>query len=128
MTHTPGPWTTKVICCSVSLERTGYAHQVVIGNCEHTVAHTDHENWEYIHREQLPDGYVRETGIGRREPDITPHPDACLAAAAPTLLEACEAALPYLADHIAMTLDAGPGDRIAYDKVEAAIALARGRT
>ncbi len=52
--------------------------------------------------------------------------DAHLMAAAPALLAALKAALPYLANHIAMTLDEGPGDRIAYDKAEAAIALAEG--
>lgn len=53
--------------------------------------------------------------------------DRALLLAAPELLEACKAALPYLADHIAMTLDEGPGDRIALDLVEAAIAKAEGK-
>lgn len=37
------------------------------------------------------------------------------------LLEACRAALPYLRNHVAMTLDEGPGDRNALDMCEEAI-------
>lgn len=46
----------------------------------------------------------------------------------PDLLEACKRALPYLASHVALTLDDGPGDRLAHDCVEAAIAKAEGQT
>jgi hypothetical protein len=42
------------------------------------------------------------------------------------LLEACEAALPYLRAHIALTFSEGPGDRIALDMCEEAIAKAKG--
>lgn len=45
-------------------------------------------------------------------------------AAAPDLLAACKSALPYLRDHVCMTVNDGPGDRIALDKLEAAIAKA----
>jgi hypothetical protein len=61
-----------------------------------------------------------------RSPSNTPEENkfnARLIAAAPLLLAACKRALPYLADHVAMTPDQGPGDRLAHDEVEAAIAL-----
>lgn len=37
------------------------------------------------------------------------------------LLEALKAALPWLCDHVAQNINTGPADRIALDKVEAAI-------
>lgn len=52
--------------------------------------------------------------------------DARLIAAAPRLYEALEKALPYLRSHMALTPDDGPGDRIALDFAEAALAEARG--
>jgi hypothetical protein len=54
--------------------------------------------------------------------------NAHLIAAAPELLKACKAALPYLRNHIGMTLDEGPGDRIALDMCEEAIAKATGES
>lgn len=44
----------------------------------------------------------------------------------PELLEACKQALPFVQDHVCRTLDEGPGDRIAFDMLEAAIAKAEG--
>lgn len=41
------------------------------------------------------------------------------------LLKACEKALPYLRNHVAMTRHEGPGDRIALDLCEQAIAQAK---
>lgn len=91
---TPGPWTIAVKPVSHSLEVTGYAHQVMIpGNClPLTVAHHTHRNWNHIHTERLCNGHVRYTGHGARQPDLTPHPDAFLIAAALDLLVALEVA------------------------------------
>lgn len=51
--------------------------------------------------------------------------NARLIAAAPDLLAAAQRALPYLADLVARSgLEAGFGDRLAYDALEAAIAKA----
>ena len=75
-------WTTRVIPVSVGLEETGYAHQVVSGDREITVTHTTHQNYDHIHAERLDRFYVRLVGIGRREPDLTPHPEAEIIAAA----------------------------------------------
>jgi hypothetical protein len=41
------------------------------------------------------------------------------------LLAACERALPYLRNHIGLTANDGPGDRIALDLCEEAIAKAK---
>lgn len=51
-----------------------------------------------------------------------------LHAATPKLLEACKRALPYVADHCGMTLDEGPGDRMAYDFMESVIAEAEAQS
>ncbi len=69
-------------------------------------------------------GYPREVDgelRGFRVAAYMSNADARLIAAAPDLLEACKRALPYLANHIGLTLDEGPGDRYAYDLMEAAI-------
>lgn len=50
--------------------------------------------------------------------------NARLIAAAPALLVAAKAALPFLADHVAFTRDEGPADRIAFDNLAAAIGSA----
>lgn len=44
------------------------------------------------------------------------------------LYAAAEAALPFLADHVALTLSEGPADRIAHDRLERALKLARGES
>lgn len=75
-------WTTRVIPVSIGLEETGYAHQVVNGHREITVTHHTHRNWEHIHEVRLPDGLYQRTGMCRREPDLTAHPDAVKIAAA----------------------------------------------
>ena len=60
--------------------------------------------------------------------------NARLIAAAPELLVACKAALPHLADLVARTcgeakeFGVGFADRIAFDKLEAAIEKAEGKT
>ena len=58
--------------------------------------------------------------------------NACLIAAAPDLLAACKAALPWLADHVALTCRYAEcfdvRDRQAHDLVEAAIAKAEGQS
>ena len=51
-----------------------------------------------------------------------------LHAAAPELLEACKSAVPFLCDHISMTIQEGPADRIALDKLEETIAKAEGKS
>ncbi len=70
-------WTPKVECVSVGLAESGYAHQVVHADGRAiTVTHHTHRNYDHIHVEALIGGRVRRTGIGPREPDLTPHPDA----------------------------------------------------
>jgi hypothetical protein len=68
-------WTPRVICVSVGLDESGYAHQVVNGNRQITVTHHTHRNYDCIDTKDIGGGYVRRTGIGRREPDLTPHPE-----------------------------------------------------
>lgn len=93
--HTPGPWKIVVEPVSHSLKETGYAHQVMIpGNyLPVTVAHHQHTNWDHIYTERFCGDYVRQTGEGSRPPDLTPHPDAVLIAAAPDLLAILEVML-----------------------------------
>ncbi|MEN8198079.1 MAG: methyltransferase [Pseudomonadota bacterium] len=122
--HTPEPWETRVIPASGGLECTGYAHQIVKGGREYTVAFSDHQNWDYIHKEKLPDGYVRSVGIGKREPDLTPHPDARRIVAA---VNACEglstAALEAAGARIALCTDTMSAD--LFEAMRMAIASAR---
>jgi len=73
-------WKTQVVPVSIGLEVTGYAHQVVRGDRTITVTHHEHRNFDHIHKEDVGGGYVRKKGIGRREPDLTPHPEAVLIA------------------------------------------------
>lgn len=75
---TPRPWSLNMVRSSESLEETGYAHQIVKGGHEYVVAHTWQKNYEHIHTERLPNGYVRQTGIGPIVHNMTPHPDAAL--------------------------------------------------
>jgi hypothetical protein len=77
-------WKIEVVPVAHGLEYTGYAHKVVNGTREITVAHHEHRNYEHIHTEpsQLGHLYVKRVGVGRREPDLTPHPDAVKIAAA----------------------------------------------
>lgn len=96
---TPGPWTTRVIPAALGLKRTGYVHQVTIGGMDYTVAHHSHQNYDHIHKEDIGGGYARSIGIGRREPDLTPHPDARLIAAAPDLYSTLERAIEHLKFH-----------------------------
>jgi hypothetical protein len=79
-------WTTRVIPVSIGLHETGYAHQVVNGDREITVTHHTHRNYDHIHEEKLDRYYSRWTGIGPREPDLTPHPEAVAVAAALNVL------------------------------------------
>jgi hypothetical protein len=83
-------WEARVIPVSIGLETTGYAHQVVNGNREITVTHHTHRNYDHIHSEpsQLGYPYEKQSGIGRREPDLTPHPEAIAVANALNALEA----------------------------------------
>lgn len=121
--HTPGPWSVEVIRCSMGLEYTGYAHKVKIGIHDYVVAFTEHKNYEHIHTEDIGNGYVRQTGIGPREPDLTPHPDAILIAAAPEMLAALELLFADVQDY-----EAWQRPCHAVDVARAAIAKARGET
>lgn len=80
-------WTATVEAVSLGLEQTGYAHQIRIPGTflPITVAHTQHQNYDYIHQEDIGNGYFRYTGIGRREPDLTPVYLARLIAAVPEM-------------------------------------------
>ena len=69
-------WTVQVVAVSCGLRETGYAHQVVNGDRTITVTHHTHQNYAYIHKQDLDRTYCRWTGVGRREPDLTPHPEA----------------------------------------------------
>ena len=51
---------------------------------------------------------------------------AYVMAAGPDLLQAAKEAAPFLRDHVALSIDQGPADRIALDHLEAAIAKASG--
>lgn len=79
-------------------------------------AHESHDVVKPIFEDQLPEGVTMEEHMA----------NCHLIAAAKDLFKACNAALPYLRDHIAMTVSEGPGDRIALDMCEAAIAKANG--
>lgn len=79
-------WETKVIVASVGLEETGYAHQVVKGPRTITVSHHSHRNYDHIVTRQLGNGYVEQRGVGRREPDLTPSPEAMVIADALNML------------------------------------------
>ena len=91
-------WTTRVTQSSHGLESSGYAHEVVVPGhlLPITIVHTWQQNYDHIHTEPLGDGYVRQTGIGRRKPDLTPHPLALLIAATPDLLAALESVISAL--------------------------------
>jgi hypothetical protein len=71
-------WEPRVVPVSIGLETTGYAHQVVNGERVITVTHHEHQNYAVIHTEpsELGHPYVKRVGIGRREPDLTPDPEA----------------------------------------------------
>jgi hypothetical protein len=77
-------WKPQVVRVSVGLESSGYAHQVTNGDRVITVAHHEHRNYDHIHTEpsELGRVYVKKVGVGRRDPDLTPHPDAVKIAAA----------------------------------------------
>lgn len=87
----PGPWSVVVEPASVSIDETSYSHQVVIGKHTHTVAITTHQNYDAVHETPLWNGCSRFVGVGRRDPDLTPHPDARLIAAAPELYDVLKA-------------------------------------
>lgn len=74
------PWTTRVICVSVGLEESGYAHSRPDGRREITVTHHTHRNYDHIHVEPIDRTYGRFIGIGPRKPDLTPHPEAVVIA------------------------------------------------
>lgn len=69
-------WAIKVVPVSIGLQKTCYAHQVVKGHRSITVTHHTHQNYDYIHKTQIERSLFESTGIGRREPDLTPHPEA----------------------------------------------------
>lgn len=94
------PWAAKVTLATVSLEQNTYAHQVVIGPHEYTVAHRSCKNYKEIHSRPTTDAEAKEykglgdcgfgenreddghstvyTGAGRIEPDMSIHPVAKL--------------------------------------------------
>jgi len=41
-----------------------------------TVTHHSHQNYNHIVTRQLGNGYVEQEGVGKRKPDLTPHPEA----------------------------------------------------
>lgn len=89
--HTPGPWKTRVGPITSSMEQMSYGHEVVIGGKPWMVAITHQRPFDHIHKsDPHHDGIVTHTGIGRREPDLTPHPNARLIAAAPSMLAALQ--------------------------------------
>ena len=69
-------WTTRVIPSSYGLRETSYAHQVICDGREITVRHTSHKNYDHIITRKLDREYVENTGVGYRQPDLTPHPEA----------------------------------------------------
>lgn len=75
-------WEAVVVPVSFGLEETGYAHQVVNGSRTITVTHHRHQNYDHIVSHNIGNGYVRSEGVGKREPDLTPHPEAVAVAAA----------------------------------------------
>lgn len=95
--HEPGPWIT---------------HGDLIGTAK---CDWWHEGNELVIAKALRYGGTRPTDANAR-----------LIAAAPELLEACKSAVPFLKDHVSLTIHDGPSDRIALDKIEAAIAKAEG--
>lgn len=137
--HTPGPWRTRVIPAASGFEYTPYAHQVVIGNREFTVAHNDHRNYDKIEKRELSLKEMLATqglgdggcatheyfGVGSRKPDLTPHPDARLIAAAPDLLAACEAGVQTIEQLIPEPSARGVADVVLF-QLRAAIRLATG--
>lgn len=68
-------WKVIVEPVSLGLETTGYAHMVVKGSRSITVTHHTHQNYDHIITRNI-DGLVLQEGVGRREPDLTPHPEA----------------------------------------------------
>jgi hypothetical protein len=109
--HTPGPW----------------EFRTYTGGC--TVV-SSHEEPGTSVRDRLKGVTIKIDAIIRDDQSNASDasPDARLICAAPDLLEACIRALPYLRDHIGMTRYEGPGDRIALDLCEEAIAKATGES
>jgi hypothetical protein len=83
------PWEPKVVAVSIGLDETGYAHMVVNGSRTITVTHHRHQNYDHIVTRQLGNGYVEQTGVGKRKADLTPHPEAVAVASALNSLERC---------------------------------------
>lgn len=69
-------WIAQVIPVSIGLEETGYAHQVANGSRTITVTHHTHRNYDHIVTRDLGNGYVEQKGVGKRKPNLTPHPEA----------------------------------------------------
>lgn len=81
-------WKAIVTPSSQGLETTGYAHKAVKGNREITVTHHWHQNYDRIDKKLIDRSLYEFTGVGRREPDLTPHPEAIAVADALNALEA----------------------------------------
>lgn len=105
--HTPGPWEVTEVNSGSNL----VYRKIRAAKCKNS---SGSDSVGFAGAYEMPDQKEAEA-------------NARLIAAAPELLAACKAALPYLQDHVAMTLDEGPGDRIAFDVMEAAITKAETR-
>lgn len=75
-------WKAIVEPVACGLHSTGYAHKVVNGDRSITVTHHEHQNFDHIVTTPISRFYVQQYGVGRREPDLTPHPEAIAVAAA----------------------------------------------
>jgi hypothetical protein len=70
------PWEAKVVPSSIGLDYTGYAHMAVNGSRTITVTHHSHQNYDHIVTRDIGNGLVESRGVGKRKPDLTPHPEA----------------------------------------------------